>query len=203
MVECNYKYIGLEEYLVMGKTLVIDLEDIVLQGDILDVGEKNLGIIYNISKEAQDELSLDYVCNDTKVELKSREYDACTFFFDLNKIWTSLEKEKIIKEVSSYLKENGDRIIYHDQDALNAVLYEDWEQLEPKWNMQTSLIFERHPAPDAAYEKLYKAGNESPSIVHFTGHDKPWNTLKDHPYTNVYLKKLAHSVLKKVGEVNE
>ncbi|OPJ58582.1 hypothetical protein [Clostridium chromiireducens] len=96
----------------MGKTLVIDLEDIVLQGDILDVGEKNLGIIYNISKEAQDELSLDYVCNDTKIELISREYDACTFFFDLNKIWTSLEKEKIIKEISSYLKENGEIFVW-------------------------------------------------------------------------------------------
>ncbi|HAP9470792.1 TPA: glycosyltransferase family 8 protein, partial [Enterococcus faecium] len=29
------------------------------------------------------------------------------------------------------------------------------------------------------------------------------NTLKDHPYTNLYLKKLAHSTLTKVGEINE
>ncbi|BDP84388.1 hypothetical protein EfmAA610_15980 [Enterococcus faecium] len=55
-------------------------------------------------------------------------------------------------------------------DALNAVLYEDWEQLHPKWNMQTSLIFERHPAPNEKYERQYKEGNEKPSIVHFTGH---------------------------------
>ncbi len=86
---------------------------------------------------------------------------------------------------------------------MNAVLYEDWEPLHPKWNMQTSLIFERHPAPNEKYERLYKEGNEKPSIVHFTGHDKPWNTLKDHPYTNLYLKKLAHSTLTKVGEINE
>lgn len=55
---------------VMGKTLVINLEDVIFQGDILDVGEKNLGIIYNISKEAKDEISLDYVSSDSKVELK-------------------------------------------------------------------------------------------------------------------------------------
>ena len=96
----------------MGKTLVIDLEDVILQGDILDVGEKNLGIIYNISKEAEDELSLDYVSSDTKIELKDRKYDACTFFFDLNKIWTSLEKEKLIKEISSYLNEFGEIFIW-------------------------------------------------------------------------------------------
>lgn len=96
----------------MGKTLVINLEDFKLQGDILDVGEKNLGIIYNISKEAQDELSLDYVSSDNKIELKNIKYDACTFFFDLNKIWTSIEKEKLIREVSSYIKKDGEIFIW-------------------------------------------------------------------------------------------
>ncbi|WP_315067566.1 hypothetical protein [uncultured Clostridium sp.] len=96
----------------MGKTLVINLEDVVFEGDILDVGDKNLGIIYNISKEVEEELSLDYVRSDTKIELKSRKYDACTFFFDLNKIWTSLEKERLIKEVSSYIRDDGEIFIW-------------------------------------------------------------------------------------------
>lgn len=96
----------------MGKTLIIDLEDIALEGDILDVGEKNLGVIYNISKEVQEELSIDYVSRDDKTKLKSRKYDACTFFFDLNKIWTNMEKEKLIKEISSYIREDGDIFIW-------------------------------------------------------------------------------------------
>ncbi|WP_160690667.1 hypothetical protein [Clostridium sp. C2-6-12] len=96
----------------MGKTLVIDLEDIILKGDILDVGEKNLGVIYSISKEVKEELSLDYVSGDSKIELKDRKYDACTFFFELNKLWTNLEKEKLIKEVSSYLNEFGEIYIW-------------------------------------------------------------------------------------------
>lgn len=96
----------------MGKTLVIDLENVILEGDILDVGEKNLGVIYSISKEAEEELSLDYVSRENKIELKDRKYDACTFFFELNKLWTSLEKEKLIKEVSSYLNEFGEIYIW-------------------------------------------------------------------------------------------
>lgn len=96
----------------MGKTLVIDLENIILKGDILDVGEKNFGIIYNLSKEVEDELSLDYVSGESKIELKDRKYDACTFFFELNNLWTNLEKEKLIKEVSSYLKEFGEIYIW-------------------------------------------------------------------------------------------
>lgn len=96
----------------MGKTLVINLEDVAIQGDIIDVGEKNLGIIYNISKEAEDELSLDYVNSDTKIDLENRKYDACTFFFELNKIWTSMEKERLIKEISSYITDCGEIFIW-------------------------------------------------------------------------------------------
>ena len=96
----------------MGKTLVINLEDVNIQGDILDVGENNLGIIYNISKEVLEEISIDYVNEETKCKLQSRKYDACTFFFDLNKMWTSLEKERLIKNVSKYLKNNGEILIW-------------------------------------------------------------------------------------------
>lgn len=96
----------------MGKTLVINLEDVNIQGDILDVGENNLGIIYNISKEAFDEVSVDYVNEETKCQLQSRKYDACTFFFDLNKMWTSVEKERLIRNASKYLKDDGEILIW-------------------------------------------------------------------------------------------
>ena len=106
-------------------------------------------------------------------------------------------EKAITQKTIQYLEENGDRIVYHDQDALNAVLYEDWLALEPRWNMQTSLVFNRHEAPNEAYQKLYTAGNQEPAIIHFTGHDKPWNTLENHPYSALYLNKL-----KKVGARN-
>ena len=68
----------------MGKTIIINLEKVNIHGDILDVGEQNLGVIYNLTKEAQEEMSLDYVNEETKVELKNSTYNACTFFFELN-----------------------------------------------------------------------------------------------------------------------
>lgn len=103
----------------------------------------------------------------------------------------------ITEKTIDFLKNHGDRIIYHDQDALNAVLYEDWASLHPRWNMQTSLIFDRHPAPTKKYQELYKEGNDSPAIVHFTGHDKPWNTLEDHPYQDEYMDLLSESIFEK------
>lgn len=96
----------------MGKILVINLENINLKGDILDVGQENFGVIYSISKEAQSELSLDYVFSDDKEELQESEYDACTLFFNLNRFWSNIEKEKLIKEVNSYIKEDGEILIW-------------------------------------------------------------------------------------------
>lgn len=91
----------------MGKTLIINLNDIKIQGDILDVsGEKN-GVIYNISKEVEDEIALDVDYVDDNNILKERKYDACTIFFNLNNIWSNRKREGLIKEVISYLKENG------------------------------------------------------------------------------------------------
>ena len=96
----------------MGKTLVINLNDVVLKGDVLDVGERNLGIIYNISKEAYNEISIDYVDDSRKGYLKEHKYDACTFFFELSSMWTNFEKERIIGRMTRLLKEEGEILIW-------------------------------------------------------------------------------------------
>ncbi len=92
----------------MGKTLVINMKDIVIEGDILDVAGDITGIIYNISKEIDDEISVDYVDGENKSLLKHRKYGACTFFFNLNKVWGSRKKDRIIKEISQYLNKDGE-----------------------------------------------------------------------------------------------
>ena len=96
----------------MGKTLVINMKDIVIEGDILDVAGDTTGIIYNISKEIDDEISVDYVDGENKSLLKQRKYGACTFFFNLNKVWGSRKKDRIIKEISQYLNKDGEIYVW-------------------------------------------------------------------------------------------
>lgn len=110
-------------------------------------------------------------------------------------------QQEITEKTISYLKKHGDKIIYHDQDALNAVLYEQWHPFHPRWNMQASLVSDKHPAPNEAYKKAYKEGRETPAIIHFTGHDKPWNTLEDHPFQEKYMKLLNESIFMKTVNV--
>ena len=100
-------------------------------------------------------------------------------------------KAQITEKTLSFLEKQMDKIIYHDQDALNGTLYEKWYGLHPKWNVQTSLAFERHQPPNEEYAKSYKEAIRQPSIIHFTGHDKPWNSDEYHPYAEKYLAELS------------
>ncbi|MGG7056862.1 hypothetical protein ACQPUY_04120 [Clostridium nigeriense] len=95
----------------MGKTIVLNLSDVKLKGNILDVGE-SFGVIYNISKEIMDEISVDYVNGDNNDILKEGEYDTCTMFFCLSRMWNSSSRLKLIEEVSKYIKTGGELFIW-------------------------------------------------------------------------------------------
>lgn len=106
----------------MGKKLIINMKDFRIRGDVLDISKSNTGIIYNISKETESELSIDYVDSENRGVLKRRLYDACTFFFNLNSIWSNRGKENIIKEVTNYLKDEGRIFIWDVRKERGSVV---------------------------------------------------------------------------------
>jgi len=167
------------------KVLYIDCDVLVLE-DVsklydTDIGENIIGAVIDPGQAL--------VLERLGIDTDDYYFNSGLMLIDLNN-W---RKAGITKKTLTFLQEEEDKIIYHDQDALNAILYEKWFQLHPKWNVQTSLLFERHQPPTAEYKKLYKEAIQHPSIVHFTGHDKPWNSDEYHPYTQIYLKELAKS----------
>ena len=89
----------------MNKVLILNMEHLKLEGDILDVTSENAGVIYSLSKEVEEELSVDYV--EEESELEKKKYDVCTFFFNLNNVNGGLKKESLIKKVTESLKDNG------------------------------------------------------------------------------------------------
>ena len=91
----------------MKKTLVVNMNYVDIEGDILDLSCDDSGIIYSISKEIEEEISVDYVDENTRGKLKGCKYDACTFFFSLNSMWRKRQKISNIKEVKNYLKDGG------------------------------------------------------------------------------------------------
>ena len=140
----------------MGKTLVIDMEDVNLKGDILDVGENNLGVIYNLSKEIEEELSLDYVDDERKVELQKRKYDACTFFFELNRLWTNIEREKVIKDICSYIKDDGEILIWDINKVRGKVFNNKIKVILPRENVKEFTFKNMNPFSNSNADEIKK-----------------------------------------------
>lgn len=56
--------------------------------------------------------------------------------------------------------------VFHDQDALNAILYDQWLELHPRWNAQTHIILKEKNTgfphrSKALYGNKGKPGNRS------------------------------------------
>ena len=104
----------------------------------------------------------------------SRYFNAGVLLMDLIK-W---RKADITKKAFQYIVENPDKLIYWDQDALNAIFGGEWYQLDAKWNVQTKFFeIER-----------YKEICLDPAIIHFTTDVKPWHIYSNHPFKPLYLE---------------
>ncbi len=69
-------------------------------------------------------------------------------------------KKKISSRVLQFIKDNPSKIMWWDQDALNAILYDQWFPLDYKWNYQV-------------YRMAHL--NIDPVISHYNTHIEPWN----------------------------
>lgn len=87
------------------------MKDIVFQGNVLDIGFKNNGVIYNIYKESNNNINIEYLRGkEDKNKIVENFYDTCILFFSFNNFWTSIRKRKFLLDISKYLKNDG--IIY-------------------------------------------------------------------------------------------
>ncbi|WP_242840661.1 hypothetical protein [Clostridium hydrogeniformans] len=94
----------------------LDFNHIKLENNVLDISSENYGIIYSLLKESYDEISVDYVDGDGNA-LEKGFYDNAAMFFVLNKPLINKERKKLIDDVTSKLKENGEIYIWDYKKA--------------------------------------------------------------------------------------
>lgn len=140
----------------MNKKIVINMNDIEIKGDILDVSRKNSGIIYKLSKDIQEEISVDYVNEETKNILKPKTYDACTFFFNLSSLLTNRKKECLIKDVINYLKDNGEIYIWDINKESNGFLDYNIEVALPDGELKKVVFNKYNPFISCKFEEVKK-----------------------------------------------
>lgn len=105
----------------MGKTMILNLSDVKLKGDVLDVGE-SFGVIYNLSADVEAEVAIDYIGSEHSHLLTWEDYDTCTIFFHLSSMWSMNKRINLIKEVTKYLKVGGEICIWDINKEVGSVI---------------------------------------------------------------------------------
>jgi len=106
-------------------------------------------------------------------------------------------KNNIQKILINYLVNNYNTIKYHDQDALNANLYDKNLMLPCKWNMisyfySTAMstmvgVYNGKVIADySEYKRTLVNDRRDPSVIHFVSKPKPWQKYCVHPFANEY-----------------
>jgi lipopolysaccharide biosynthesis glycosyltransferase len=103
----------------------------------------------------------------------------------------------ISAKLVNYLTVNYENVLMHDQDALNAILYNKAFVLSCKWNMLHFFFY-----PDSRtingtfegrvintysdYKKQLIYNRRNPIVIHFVSKPKPWQEGCVHPYVKEY-----------------
>lgn len=174
----NYYRIFLCEILEkpIEKVLYLDV-DMIINADISELYNKDISI-YALAAVNEK--------NEKKTQLLDipSEYQ----YFNSGVLLMNLRKfrdDHLIKRITEYILANEEKLQSWDQDALNAVLFNQRLTLDQKWNVTTRTILTHKDI--------------QPAIVHFTGMHKAWHPhYCEHPYKHLYFDYLKKDFLLKL-----
>ncbi len=98
-------------------------------------------------------------------------------------------EDDTVSVILNFINENHEKLLYHDQDALNAILCKKWRHIDAKWNVQTPMFF-RKVKNESTDDISLRYALDKPHIIHYTGRGKPWHYIATHPLRNNYYKYL-------------
>lgn len=109
-------------------------------------------------------------------------------------------KHNITNSLTEYISRYPERIIFEDQDVMNAVLKESKRLLHPKYNFQSDMLKRTPCFYYWKYEDELKEAIADPVIIHYTRPEKPWivNVRNSHPYKSSFVKYQNQTIWKGV-----
>ncbi len=112
--------------------------------------------------------------------------------------WRSTEA---LKRLSDYIEQEGDRLEFHDQDAINAVLKGEIKVIDYRWNVPARLW--RLPRGEVTLDpEAVKRAMRSPAILHYTTMRKPWLFVMPTPHKGLYWRYLHRTPWKGAAPVD-
>ena len=98
--------------------------------------------------------------------------------------------------VIDYLVTNKEKLYFHDQGALNAVLWNEWQRLDQRWNQTTTVLTPRYWKSPAFTQEERRRTRDDPFIVHYSGRDKPWQPGFRRPRSSYFYRYFKKTLFK-------
>jgi len=160
--------------------------DLVVLGDLsqlaaIDLGGKTVGAVldFHVHRWGKGGVALRGETTDD-----NPYFNSGVLVIDLDAWRTRQVRQRAL----DFLASNRDRILFWDQDALNAVLADDWKALDPRWNRMTH-YWEQRREGTLPFSRETIASLRDPFIVHFASGSKPWHGFRhpDRPVFDTYI----------------
>ena len=90
--------------------------------------------------------------------------------------WRERAVTRLVRE---YLDSAREPIDFLHQEALNAVIWDDWMPFDPRWNLSAS-------SAGRSYERPVTDAWRRPGVIHFSGRMKPWRAPVGGPFNAPY-----------------
>ena len=156
----------------MKSTILINLENENLSGNVLDVGFCNYGITYSLFKNGYDEISVDYL--EGKVERKKIEigfYDCCIVFFALSNIFLKYNRKRILMDLVKHLKKEGVIYIWDLDKPYGKVFINKLKVILPGGEIKLIKLRELNVIKDTSFQTTKKIIEEYFVIMDYTCSD--------------------------------
>jgi lipopolysaccharide biosynthesis glycosyltransferase len=156
------------------KAIYLDC-DLVVRGDLAQLWETSLEDQHLL---AVQELWMPYVSiglvnyKELNIPGEAKYFNSGVLVMNLNK-WRS---DRTTDKALDYLKHNQQYLRCYDQDVLNAVLAEQWGELDHRWNVSPAIY--RYPSwrESPVSEETFNSLIHDPYIIHYSTPSKPWST---------------------------
>ncbi|MBA5851887.1 class I SAM-dependent methyltransferase [Clostridium sp. cel8] len=139
------------------KEIFINMENEIFRGNLLDIGLENNGIIYNIYKEFNHGINLEYIRGqDGEKNIQKGSYDICILLFSFGSIWSKNKRKSIIEHIHRYLNRDGMLYIWDIDKKVGRIFNGDIKILVPGKKLRTIKIRNFNLIEDSSKETTLK-----------------------------------------------
>lgn len=87
---------------------------------------------------------------------------------------------EVASRASEYIRKYENKVYFNDQEALNAIVGDNWMPIDDRWNYSANPFHAKRQNP----------GGDELAIIHFAGRIKPWDVPDLGPFQDTYFQYL-------------